>query len=359
MDISRFFALLKEKFILFARFSKQQKERWPAFLRQKAKILQKKLQNFKFKKIISFVKKISKKISDSWKFVLSAVFCFLFVYYILGSLWVEDINVTPAYTLPKEKSDKLEMANTMSFLIDREIDSKMWTPNLPFVFPAYILDNMPNFQIGVISSVRDTTGAIKHFANQTPEQKEHIKQADEFLRYPPNIWLMSRKGAFGLSPSSNAQYRKARRELRKYNKEKYTASAADFTVYLKRLDKSLRRLIQKNDSQIIEHSSQIFDTKADDVFYKTRGYAFGAWQIALSAGSDFKTIIVDNDIYTEWTYLLSSLQKAAEFSPIMVRNAELDSLFGANHLIVQNYYLERALVAVIRIQNKIQEKNAY
>lgn len=328
-------------------------------IRERLQILWINIKNIKPRKLRRLYKKISKKISSSWKMLLSAGSCFLFVYYVLGSMLVENMDVTRGYQLPKNNQHKSEIANTLAFLINREIDSKMWTPNLPIIFPAYVLDNMPNFQTGIMASVRDGAITLKNFVNKTAEQQKNTKKAEELLRYPPHIWLMSKKGSFGLAPSANAQYRKARSELLKFNKADFTIYYSDFETYLRKLSNALRLLIQKNDSQVIEHSASLLDTKADDVFYKTRGYAFGAWQIARAAGFDFKPLIVQNDIYTEWTYLVSYLQKAAELKPLMVRNGKPDGIFGANHLIVQNYYLERALVAVSQIQTKLQEKNAH
>lgn len=316
------------------------------------------LKSLKPRKFRRLYKKLRKKIASSWKTLSGAIVCFLFLYYVVGACLIENVNVSNVYQLPKTNRHKSEIAASMAFLIDREIDAKMWTPNLPPVFPAYILDNMPNFQIGIITAVRDHAYVLKNFADKTPEQMKNTKKAEEFLRYSPYVWLMSKKGSFGLAPSANAQYRKARSELLKYNKTDFTVYEADFDVYLRRLARVLRLLIQKNDSHIIEHSQEFLDTKADDLFYRTRGYAFATWQIAAAAGFDYKTLLVQNNVYTEWTYLLSSLQKAAELKPLMVRNGKIDSVFGTNHLLAQNYYLERALVAVTEIQKKIQEKNA-
>lgn len=321
--------------------------------RERFQILWINIKTFKLKKVWRGVKKISKKISSSRKVFLRSVCGFLLVYYGLGSLFVENMNVTHTYPLPKVSRQKSETIGTLAFLINREIDKKMWTPNLPAAFPAYVLDNMPNFQIGIMTAVRDSAGTMRNFVNKTPEQQKHIKKAEELLRYSPYIWLTAKKGKVGLAPSANAQYRKARIELLKYNDEDFILYQADFETYLTRLSGALRRLIQKNDSRIIEHSSSLLDTKADDVFYMTRGYAFASWQIALAIGFDFKKLIVQYDVYNEWTYLLSSLQKAAEFKPLYVRNGKLGGIFGANHLLVQNYYLERALVAATQIKDKI------
>lgn len=321
--------------------------------------LNKNKKSFNLKRIKHFFKNIGKKISSYWKRVLSFICCFGIFYYGIGGILVEDTNTSDTYFLAKEQNSQLESVNTMAFLINREIDKKMWTPNLPVVFPAYILDNMPNFQVGIITSVKDMSGVIKKFAHQTKGQQENIKKAEELLRYPSHIWLMSKKGSFSLAPSANAQYRKARSELLHFNNQNIQLTVSDFNMYLKQLARALRTQIQKNDSQIIEHSSSFLDTKADDLFYKTRGYAFGAWQIAAAMGFDCKQIIIQNDVYTEWTYLLSFLKKTAEFKPCFIRNGQLDSIFAANHLAVQNYYLERALTAILQIQNKLQDNHAY
>ena len=241
--------------------------------RERFQILWINIKTFKLKKVWRGVKKISKKISSSRKVFLRSVCGFLLVYYGLGSLFVENMNVTHTYPLPKVSRNKSEVIGTLAFLINREIDKKMWTPNLPAAFPAYVLDNMPNFQIGIMTAVRDGAGTMRNFVNKTPEQQKHIKKAEELLRYSPYVWLTAKKGKVGLAPSANAQYRKARIELLKYNDENFILYQADFETYLTRLSSALRRLIQKNDSRIIEHSSALLDTKADDVFYMTRGYA--------------------------------------------------------------------------------------
>lgn len=329
--------------------------------KQAAVSFYKKVKTFRWKKlrIPQRIKKATRWISASWKIVLTSVFSFLLFYYSIGSLLVENMDVSSGYALPKEPSDKFETANTMAFLINREIDSKMWTPNLPIAFPAYVLDNMPNFQIGIIESVRDTTATLRKFKNNTPAQITNAVEAYTLLRYSPRIWLLSRKGTFGIAPSSNAQYRKARKELIKFNKNgNFVPTERDFDLILAKISRSLRKLSQKSDMYVQEYASDWFDTQADDLFHHHRGYAFGLWQIAEALGFDFKNIILQKDLYNEWTYLISSLKKAAEFNPWLVRNEKADSM-SANHLIVQNYYLQRAQTAIERIRCMLlEEKNA-
>jgi len=306
------------------------------------------------------VKKLLRKFSGSWKIVIGCLGSFMFFYYFLGAALTENIDAVTMYKLPPQKTDKSEMVNAMSFLLNREIDEKMWTPNLPAVFPASILDNMPNFQVGIIKAICDNVSRMRKFMPVTLSQATDLKTALELLRYPPNVWLMSRKGTFGLAPSSNAQYRKARKELQKFNHDgNFAATQQNFTVYLEKLSGSLQKLIQKNEEHIQEHSSDVFDFESDNRFYFSLGYAFSVKQIAEAASLDFKEIILQNDVYTEWTYLLSSLQKIVNFNPYIVRNAELDSQTAPNHLIVQNYFLQRALVAIMQMRIALTKSNEH
>lgn len=320
---------------------------------------QKRIKSLKKQKINRIFLRYYRKITSSWRLFCSCFAGFLFIYYILGGLIVDDTSVTFVYPQAKEKNQKSEMVNAMAFLINREIDHKMWTPNLPFIFPAYILDNTPNFQIGVIYSVRDITGLLKNFSGPNAAQKKNLKKAYEYLQYSPYIWLLSQTGSFSIAPSANAQYRKARNELLQYNKEGvFPISALEFEKYLAKINQSLQVLCSRNDNQITEHSDDWFDFSADDVFYRAKGFAFGYWQIAEAVGVDYKAVILQYNVYTEWTHLLASLRKTAEFQPLIVRNANPESSFAPNHLAVQNYYLKRAQAAALQILAKIRRENA-
>jgi hypothetical protein len=325
-------------------------------------LLWKKIRKFRLRKtaVYRYGKKIGKTLSDSWKAILLTVPSFLLFYYFIGSNVVENMDVTTEYKLPAEKTVKSELLNSMAFLIQREIDEKMWTPNLPIFFPAYVLDNMPNFQIGVMSAVRDNAAVVRNFRYNSEKQQKEAKKAYAYLRYAPNVWLLSRAKGMSIAPSSNVQYRKARKELLHFNGDsEFLPTDDDLTALLRKISGNLQKITRKSEDYQQEHCSDLFDTKADDLFYYNRGYAFAQWQMLKAAGTDFKKIILDKDAYTEWTFLLSSLKKTAEFKPLTVRNACSDSSFAPNHLLVQNYYLLRALTAAQQVELFLQtEKNA-
>ena len=80
------------------------------------------------------------------------------------------------------------------------------------------------------------------------------------------------------------------------------------------------------------------------------------WQMSRVLCRDYKEIILENNLYEDWVRMSKSLQKAAEFSPLIIRNGKIDSAFTPNHLIMQNYYLLRAISAALKITGSLSER---
>ena len=240
----------------------------------------------------------------------------------------------------------------MQHLLKREVDEHIWTPNLPLVFPAFALDNMPNFQTGIVRAIRDNIKTINTFSLEG-DQKKIIAKAAKLLSYPPDIWLLSRKSAFSIAPSSNSQYRKARKELEKA--DGFPLIPENLQIILKNMATDLKKVVKENEDYVSESSLKIVDFRADDLFYIHKGYAFSLWQISEGLALDFKSLLMSADAYAEWILLMSDLQKAAEFSPMIVRNGKPASLTSPNHLLIQNYYLSAARADAEKISNLLGE----
>lgn len=329
------------------------------YRRKKPKIVKICKKTFSFcRRTLNKLRKPLKNIVEHWKFLTVFLPLFLLMYYFIGSMAAENIDVKTEYKSEASKAQTFETASVMSFLLKRELDDKMWTPNIPFIFPAYVLDNMPNFQIGIVSAVKDAVSPVRFFKQNTAKQKENIKSAYNYLNYSPRVWIMSRKGKFNLAPSSNTQYRKAAAQLHKFSQNgSFNPQKENLIAILQKMNKSLQKITMRSEEYQRESSSAWFDTGADDIFYYNRGYAFALWQISKILGTDYKEIILAANMYTEWTYLVNSLKKTAEFAPTVVLNGAPDSLFKPNHLIMQNYYLQRAIIAAENVCEGL-EKNA-
>ena len=296
----------------------------------------------------------------SWWHVLTiGILAFAFLYYPLGSWLIHHIDKTTDYEITRTPTKQSATIETAAFLINREVNDKLWTPNLPFFYPSFFLDDMPNFQLGIIDSLAVSVSAMAHRLPVTTETgtTSHLQKAAELLNYPGTVWMFSPDNKLLPAPSSTRQYREARRQLIKYNKALADGSAvfhpnADDLVYiLERISRSLQHAEKSLSAHIREHSTDWYDTKADNIFYLNQGKAYGYYLMLKALGTDYQTLIVDNGQYENWTKLLGALREAVELSPSLVRNAELDSIFAPNHLNSLGFY-------ILKAQNIIYQINA-
>lgn len=288
-----------------------------------------------------------------WGFALVAV-----LYYPLGAFLTHSIDADTAYEMPPTDNQSVALG-TSAYLIKREINDKIWTPNLPFFFPAYVLDNMPAFQKGLVSSIADVVTAM---SKRIPIKKDsYLYKAAELLNYPPTIWMFSPQNKLLPAPSSNSQYRRARKFLLKYN----DALARGETVFLKRpqdlafILQKIRYGLQKSsdalENHIRENSGGLFDNKADDVFYFQQGKLYGDYLLLKALSADYKDIIVAQNLYQTWTRLLKTLEDASHLSPLIVRNGELNSSVAPNHLAVMGYYANRAIINLQELVKNLEK----
>ena len=79
---------------------------------------------------------------------------FLLVYYPLGMLWThkvdDDVSFAPQGEMLPGQSRAVAIA---AELVDREVNTNGWVANNPFFMPSSLLDNMPNFQKGILAAM--------------------------------------------------------------------------------------------------------------------------------------------------------------------------------------------------------------
>ena len=156
-------------------------------------------------------------------------------------------------------------------------------------------------------------------------------------------------------PSAASQYRKARRQLIKYNEaleeNKITLdkNASDISAILKKVNLSLAQSNNQLNAQIRENSFNWIDLKADDIFYYNQGKIYAYYVLLKALGQDYKEIIVKSNQYQTWVSLTKALEQACQIQPTFVRNGELNSITAPNHLAYLNGYILRARYAIEKI----------
>ena len=318
------------------------------------------MQKWLIKTAYRLIAAVRKKIKSWWQIVAILLFAIVFLYYPIGGWMINDIDTSAAYN-PKSKNGNMATIDMVSYLVNREVYYKIWTPNLPFLFPSYFLDNMPNFQLGLMSAVGQSVTAIDRMTvNTTSEDiRGELSEAAELLQYPGDVWLFSPQNKLLPAPSSNTQYKKGRKKLNNFNNEMAAGKAVlertaeNLTIILQSIRKDILHQIVKNEAYVRENQSTFWDFGADDKFYFAQGKFYAYARILKAIGLDFKNVLVKYDIYQQWTAMLKSLESASDLNPSIVRDAKLNSSLAPNHLITLNYFAARAVNRLDNMINKI------
>ncbi|MFT5007105.1 MAG: hypothetical protein ACI8YI_002737, partial [Paracoccaceae bacterium] len=140
-------------------------------------------------------------------------------YGVLG-LIKHEIDANPEFRSTDVPVNGSAAVATAAALMDRELDLNGWTPNDPWVAPSGILDNMPNFQIGVVSAVGrfsfemlDQIGRRSGSSSADPD----LERASGFLQYPPDLWIWEPSTSLLPGVPSERQYRQGLVALKSYN----------------------------------------------------------------------------------------------------------------------------------------------
>ncbi len=303
---------------------------------------------------------LKSKITSWWQVVLIILFCIVFLYYPLGGLIIHKIDTSSNFQ-PQTADGRLASIDTMSHLINREVHHKLWTPNLPFLFPSYFLDNMPAFQLGIMSAIAPMARAIDSLplSRASDEARTALNEGTKLLQYPGNIWLFSPQNKLLPVTSSNTQYKKGRKKYNIFNQEiaKGNAvvdrSAENLALIMLVLKKDFETSVIKTEEHIREYSQSFIDFDADAVFYHEKGKLYAYSQILRALGHDFKDTMIRYDIYQQWTSMLNALNEAGILEPTIIRNASPDSAISPNHLVAINYLASRALNHINDIITKL------
>jgi hypothetical protein len=297
-----------------------------------------------------------------WRPVLIVFVFLLVVYYPLGMLWFHKIDDDVAYplpdnTVPNGASRAVAMA---AALIDREVNVNGWVANDPFFKPSSLLDNMPNFQQGIVAALgrfafelTDQLGRSRGSSQADPD----LQNAAGRLQYSGSVWVWDPRTSLLPSATSEQVYRSGHTSLLSYNRRLaegqavFERRADNLMATLDRVANDLGSSSAVLERQIAEHSGEFMDFHADDVFYAVKGQVYAYYLVLRELRGDFAGIVRDRDVGTVYDNMLASLRDGAALRPAVVFNARPDSSMMPNHLTAMGFYLLRARVQLREVTN--------
>jgi hypothetical protein len=284
----------------------------------------------------------------------------LVIYYLGGMLWLHKIDDDPEFALQSSAPEGGSQAVAVAAdLIDREINTNRWVANDPFFLPGSLLDNMPEFQQGIVAAISrfaleltDQVGRTRGSSQADPD----LDRAAGLLRYPGTIWIFDFRTSWAPTASSEQQYRQAVAALRTYN-QRLSQGQAVFETRADNLLATLDRIAADigSSSATLDHQLKTAgfwpDFAADNLFYATKGRLYAYFLLLRALQVDFANVIRERQLGSAWNQTVESFREAAALQPWVVVNGAPDAQFMPSHLASQGFFLLRARTQLREISN--------
>jgi hypothetical protein len=233
--------------------------------------------------------------------------------------------------------------------------------------PGLLLDNIPNWEFGVLVQVRDLARVLRNDFSRSQTQSTEdgdLAQAEPNFNYDNNHWIL---------PASESKYREAIGQLESYQERlpgdarpraNFYARADNLRDWLAIVEKRLGSLSQRLSASVgqvrvnadlggesaAEASrprAERIDVKTpwleiDDVFYEARGTAWALLHFLRAVEYDFRHVLDDKNATVSLRQIIRELEAslAPMGSPIVLNGGGFG--FFANHSLVMASYLSRA-----------------
>jgi len=247
------------------------------------------------------------------------------------------------------------------------------------MLPSVFLDNIPNWEYGVLQQVRDLARVIRNDYSRSQSQSkedEDVAAAEPRFFFDNDSWIL---------PATESEYRDAIKGFSKYRDRlaagdrdtKFYARADNLREWLSQVEKRLGSLTRRlgdsvatnriNENLAGEPAAEAAgaepDTvdvrtswfEVDDIFFEARGTAWALVHFFRAAEFDFAKVLEDKNAEASLRQIIRELE--ASLDPLkspLVLNGGGYGLF-ANHSLVMANYLARANAAVINLRQLLDE----
>lgn len=246
--------------------------------------------------------------------------------------------------------------------------------------PGLLLDNVPNWEFGVLVQVRDMSKAFREVFSRSQSQSTEDRDlviAEPRFNFDSESWLL---------PSSESVYREAIEKLNSYHSRLVdpTQSGAQFYArtdnlefWLGSVEKRLGSLSQRLSASVGKSRlntdlageadaaqstpvSKEVNVKTpwleiDDVFYESRGATWALIHFLKAVEHDFSDVLEKKNATVSLQQIIRELEatQVAVFSPVVLNGSGFGML--ANHSLVMASYISRAHAAIIDLRELLTQ----
>jgi len=240
--------------------------------------------------------------------------------------------------------------------------------------PSLLMDNMPNWEFGVLVQIRDFARSLRNDISRSQTQSiedPNLSEAEPNFNFDNGSWFFT-----------EGKYRKAIGELGKYLDRladdneadgQFFARADNLREWLKVVEKRLGSLSQRlsastdrvrlntdlsGEPQAVQSTPgprkmavKTSWLEIDDVFYETRGTCWALIHLLRAVEIDFRSVLEKKNALVSLRQITRELEvtQGTVWSPVILNGGE----FGwfANHSLVMSSYISRANAAVIDLRS--------
>ncbi len=246
--------------------------------------------------------------------------------------------------------------------------------------PSIFMDDIPNWEYGVLTQVRDLSRALRDNMSRSQSQSREDKNltiAESRFNIAQDSWAM---------PDAQTEYQEGIKHLRSYLKRlsdtdrpdaQFYARADNLSVWLSVVEARLGSLSQRLSASVgqrrintdlageksAEQSTRGADEfvvktpwlEIDDVFYEARGSTWALMHLLKAIEIDFDKVLKDKNASVSLAQIIRELEASQQtvMSPMILNG----SGFGlwANHSLVMASYVSRANAALIDLRSLLSK----
>jgi len=249
------------------------------------------------------------------------------------------------------------------------------------VMPPWIfLDNVPNWEFGVLTQVRDLARVMRNDFSRSQTQSTEdpdLSQADPLFHYANDRWL---------PPATEGRYQSAMESLESYLTRlsdpaqpdaQFYARADNLVEWFGLVEKRLGSLSQRlsasvgqerlntdlsGDSAATQSTAGERDMEVktawmeiDDVFYESRGSTWALIHFLKAMEVDFHDVLIKKNALVSFRQIIRELESTQDaLHAPMVLNGDKFGAF-ANHSLVMANYISRANAAIMDLRYLLQQ----
>jgi hypothetical protein len=246
--------------------------------------------------------------------------------------------------------------------------------------PWVFLDNVPNWEFGVLTQVRDLARAMRNDFSRSQTQSTEdldLAEAEPLFHYDSERWF---------PPDTEGRYRKAIAATERYltrlssptkPNAQFFARADNLTDWLAVVEKRLGSLSQRLSASVgqvrlntdlsgdpgarqstASPELQVVKTpwtQIDDVFYESRGHTWALVHFLHAMEVDFEDVLSKKNALVSFRQIIRELEATQEplHSPMVLNGSQFGLL--ANHSLMLANYIARANAAIIDLRNLLRQ----